>query len=422
MQDRVLKRHRARPGGGRHRDPGLLCRAGPLGLPLRASVRMRRRSSRPPRCARSRPPPSRPVRRSMGDRRSDQGQRLGGGRAQARLARQQLADRRDARRVRAARLGSGGDDPLVRAAAARADGRGRDRRWPGGGVRRVRQARDARHACGLDSSAGTRWRRSAGRSVRPSAGPPERFVAAIGSAKATAHDAVGLGTGVVLTAAGLRRRRARLGGLGRSTSPRSPTRPSRSAESASDHVAGRSWFRERDRNGPDRRVGSDRTPVRVRPSSHRWLCKRCGRGPSLDHRPSVRRPRERGRRQLLPEGGSVIGWRRGFGTPDVRAGVTVAPAYPVRTTLRCRSTCGSPCSWAGADRACGRAVSRSGPAARGRARHLTQRAVDAEARLAESERQRDAAQADHERRTVDDDDRLGRLQTQLEELPASESP
>ena len=53
---------------------------------------------------------------------------------------------------------------------------------------------------------------------------------------------------------------------------------------------------------------------------------------------------------------------------------------------------------------------------------LTQRAVDAEARLAEAERQRDAAQADHERRTTEDDDRLGRLQTQLEELPASEIP
>jgi hypothetical protein len=53
---------------------------------------------------------------------------------------------------------------------------------------------------------------------------------------------------------------------------------------------------------------------------------------------------------------------------------------------------------------------------------LTQRAVDAEARLAEAERQRDAAQADHERRTAEDDDRLGRLQTQLEELPASEIP
>jgi hypothetical protein len=53
---------------------------------------------------------------------------------------------------------------------------------------------------------------------------------------------------------------------------------------------------------------------------------------------------------------------------------------------------------------------------------LTQRAVDAEARLAEAERQRDAAQADHDRRTADDDDRLGRLQTQLEELPASEIP
>ena len=83
-------------------------------------------------------------RRSMGDHRSDQASVWTEVARKHAIARQQLADRRDARRVRAARLGSGGDDPLVRAAAARADGRGRDRRWPGGGVRRVRQARDAR--------------------------------------------------------------------------------------------------------------------------------------------------------------------------------------------------------------------------------------------------------------------------------------
>jgi hypothetical protein len=53
---------------------------------------------------------------------------------------------------------------------------------------------------------------------------------------------------------------------------------------------------------------------------------------------------------------------------------------------------------------------------------LTQRAVEAETRLAGAGRQRNAAQADHERRTADDDHRLGRLQTQLEELPASEIP
>jgi len=52
---------------------------------------------------------------------------------------------------------------------------------------------------------------------------------------------------------------------------------------------------------------------------------------------------------------------------------------------------------------------------------LTQRAAEAETRLAEAERQRDAAQADHERRTEEDDERLGRLQTQLEELPTSEA-
>ena len=53
---------------------------------------------------------------------------------------------------------------------------------------------------------------------------------------------------------------------------------------------------------------------------------------------------------------------------------------------------------------------------------LTLHAADAEARVAEAERQRDAAQVDHERRTADDDDRLGRLQTQLEEPSASEIP
>jgi hypothetical protein len=54
---------------------------------------------------------------------------------------------------------------------------------------------------------------------------------------------------------------------------------------------------------------------------------------------------------------------------------------------------------------------------------LEQRAVGAEARLAEAETQRDDALAGHERRTADEDERLARLQAQLEELPAqAEAP
>ena len=108
--------------------------------------------------------------------------------------------------------------------------------------------------------------------------------------------------------------------------------------------------------------------------------------------------------------------------PDARAGVTVAPASPVRRRCAAVRPAGDPGPRAGADRACGRAVSRSDQQLEAELDDLTQRAVDAETRLAEAERQRDAAQADHERRTADDDDRLGRLQTQLEELPASEIP
>ena len=99
----------------------------------------------------------------------------------------------------------------------------------------------------------------------------ERFVAAIGSAKATAHDAVGLGTEVVLTSRASSP--ARSSGKARwSTSPRSPTRPS-------DRARARAITSRVDRGSAigtatvlDRRVGSDRTPVRVRPSSYRWPC------------------------------------------------------------------------------------------------------------------------------------------------------
>ena len=176
------------------------------------------------------------------------GTRVGGGRAQARHARQQLADRRDARRVRAARLGSGGDDPLVRAAAARADGRGRDRRWPSGGVRRVRQARDPRPPV---AAARPRVRDGGARRAGASAEREvaERFVAAIGSAKATAHDAVGLGTEVVLTDPGFVAGALVWEGSVVHVAAFADA-SERSGESPSDHVAGRSWFRDRDRNGP----------------------------------------------------------------------------------------------------------------------------------------------------------------------------
>jgi hypothetical protein len=50
---------------------------------------------------------------------------------------------------------------------------------------------------------------------------------------------------------------------------------------------------------------------------------------------------------------------------------------------------------------------------------LEQRAVAAGVRLVEA--QRDAALAEHERRSADEDERLARLQGQLEELPAAEA-
>ena len=53
---------------------------------------------------------------------------------------------------------------------------------------------------------------------------------------------------------------------------------------------------------------------------------------------------------------------------------------------------------------------------------LEQQAVDADARLADAEMQRDAALAEHERRKADEDERLVRLQEQLEELPVPETP
>jgi hypothetical protein len=77
----------------------------------------------------------------------------------------------------------------------------------------------------------------------------ERFVAAIGSAKATAHDAVGLGTEVVLTNQGFvagalvwEGSVVHVAGFDDASE--------RSGEGPSEHVAGRSWFRDRDRNGP----------------------------------------------------------------------------------------------------------------------------------------------------------------------------
>jgi hypothetical protein len=78
----------------------------------------------------------------------------------------------------------------------------------------------------------------------------ERFVAAIGSAKATAHDAVGLGTEVVLTAPG-----TVAGALVWEGSvvhvAAFADASERSGEGPSDHVAGRSWFRDRVRTVRD---------------------------------------------------------------------------------------------------------------------------------------------------------------------------
>ena len=113
------------------------------------------------RCARSRPSRSRPV-DGRGRHRRTRARSGRRSRASTRSCRQ-LADGRDARRLRAARSDLE-RTRLASGAAARADGRGRDRRRPGGGVRRVRQGRDARRLW-PGSSVGTRWRRSAPRSV-----------------------------------------------------------------------------------------------------------------------------------------------------------------------------------------------------------------------------------------------------------------
>jgi hypothetical protein len=77
----------------------------------------------------------------------------------------------------------------------------------------------------------------------------ERFVAAIGSAKATAHDAVGLGTEVVLTASGFVAGALVWEGSVVHVAAFADA-SERSGENPSDHVAGRSWFRDRDRSDP----------------------------------------------------------------------------------------------------------------------------------------------------------------------------
>jgi hypothetical protein len=77
----------------------------------------------------------------------------------------------------------------------------------------------------------------------------ERFVAAIGSAKATAHDAVGLGTEVVLTAPGFVAGALVWEGSVVHVAAFADA-SGRSGEGPGDHVAGRSWFRDRDHNGP----------------------------------------------------------------------------------------------------------------------------------------------------------------------------
>ena len=77
----------------------------------------------------------------------------------------------------------------------------------------------------------------------------ERFIAAIGSAKATAHDAVGLGTEVVLTDQSFVAGALVWEGSVVHVAAFADA-SERSGESPSDHVADRSWFRDRDRNGP----------------------------------------------------------------------------------------------------------------------------------------------------------------------------
>jgi hypothetical protein len=53
---------------------------------------------------------------------------------------------------------------------------------------------------------------------------------------------------------------------------------------------------------------------------------------------------------------------------------------------------------------------------------LEQRSVAANARLDDAEMQRDSALAEHERRTADEDERLSRLQEQIEALPTPDAP
>src|SRR4030095_15330144 len=76
----------------------------------------------------------------------------------------------------------------------------------------------------------------------------ERFIAAIGSAKATAHDAVGLGTEVVLTDRGFVAGALVWEGSVVHVAAFADA-SERSGESPSEHVTGRSWFRDRERNG-----------------------------------------------------------------------------------------------------------------------------------------------------------------------------
>jgi hypothetical protein len=77
----------------------------------------------------------------------------------------------------------------------------------------------------------------------------ERFVATIGSAKATAHDAVGLGTEVVLSDPGFVAAALVWEGSVVHVAAFADA-AERSGETPNKHVAGRSWFRDRDRNGP----------------------------------------------------------------------------------------------------------------------------------------------------------------------------
>ena len=425
MQDRVLNVTVLVPAKADTEDPGLVCRAGPLGLPLRATVRMRRRSSRPPHCGRSRPPPSRPV----------DGRWATVVRTRA-IVWAEVA-RKHASLGSSSQTGAMRDAYEQRASDLEAMTRSFGRPLP------------EQTGVVVTSVAG-RWRSTGSTSPRRSPRLWPRLVRgyameALGepecqtereTARAVRRDD-GIGEG---DRSRCRRSRdrgrpdgrrasspARSSGKARwSTSPRSPTLPSdrpraRAITSRVDRGSAIGIATVLDRTGFGR---TERPFVSDPPRTLAHVSDVVAAPPlTTDLRFGIPWTAREGGAAPLPEGGSVIGWRRELrdarrkGRRDGRAGVPgrddVALPFDLREIL------------ARGQEQTERVVARS----RDRDQQLgaelddlTQRAVDAEARLAEAERQRDSAQADHERRTVDDDDRLGRLQTQLEELPASEIP